>query len=83
MRVLSAIVMLGLAGGAPASAAEAWQQEIATSLGKPGTEMPDGVYRVALPRTDLHVTLDGPGPAAAYVPQKVRSTRSCSSGAAA
>ena len=59
MRVLSAIVILGFVGGAPAFAAEAWQQEIASGLGKPGTEMPGGVYRVALPRTDLHVTLDG------------------------
>ena len=59
MRVLSAIAILGLISSTPASAAEAWQQEIATGLGKPGTEMPGGVYRVALPRTDLKVTLDG------------------------
>jgi biotin operon repressor len=42
-----------------ASAAEEWQQAIATSLGKPGTAMPGNVYRVGLPRTDLKVTLDG------------------------
>src|SRR6478672_5641325 len=59
MRIILAIAILGLAGGAPAFAAETWQQEIASGLGKPGTEMPGGVYRVALPRTDLHVTLDG------------------------
>ena len=59
MRVLSAIAILSLAGGAPAFGAEAWQQEIASGLGKPGTEMPGGVWRVALPRTDLKVTLDG------------------------
>ena len=32
---------------------------VADALGKSGTEMPGGVYRVGLPRTDLHVTLDG------------------------
>ena len=41
------------------SAAEPWQQAIASGLGKPGTEMPGGVYRVGLPRSDLKVTLDG------------------------
>jgi hypothetical protein len=29
------------------------------ALGKSGTEMPGGIYRVGLPRSDLHVTLDG------------------------
>ena len=57
-RLLASIVVLGtLATGA--SAAEPWQDAIATGLGKPGTAMPDGVYRVGLPRTDLNVTLDG------------------------
>jgi hypothetical protein len=40
-------------------AAEGWQQQVATGLGKQGSEMPGGVYRVGLPRTDLKVTLDG------------------------
>jgi hypothetical protein len=31
---------------------------VGQALGKSGTEMPGGVYRVALPRTDLHVTVD-------------------------
>jgi hypothetical protein len=39
--------------------AEEWQQAIASGLGKQGMEMPGGVYRVGLPRTDLEVTLDG------------------------
>src|SRR5215211_914996 len=56
--ILSAAAILGFVS-AQAWAAEAWQQEIATDLGKPGTEMPGGVYRVGLPRTDLKVTLDG------------------------
>jgi Domain of Unknown Function (DUF1259) len=32
---------------------------MASALGKSGTVMPGGVYRVGLPRTDLHVMLDG------------------------
>ena len=32
---------------------------VATALGKSGSEMPGGVYRVGMPRTDLIVVLDG------------------------
>src|SRR5882724_9006241 len=32
---------------------------VAQALGKSGTQMPGGIYRVGMPRTDLHVTLDG------------------------
>jgi Domain of Unknown Function (DUF1259) len=32
---------------------------VGRALGKTGTEMAGGVYRVGMPRTDLHVTLDG------------------------
>ena len=35
-----------------------WQR-VAEAMGKPGSEMPGGVYRIGLPRTDLKVTLDG------------------------
>ena len=42
----------------PGTAAEIDGSKIASALGKSGTEMPGGVYRVGLPRTDLHVTLD-------------------------
>jgi biotin operon repressor len=42
-----------------ASAAESDWAKVSDALGKSGTEMPGGVYRVGLPRTDLHVTLDG------------------------
>ncbi len=41
----------------PAGAAD-WTK-VANALGKSGTELPGEVYRVGLPRTDLHVTLDG------------------------
>lgn len=45
---------------APAASPNAdWHRTIASVLGKPGAEMPGGVYRVALSRTDLHVALDG------------------------
>jgi Domain of Unknown Function (DUF1259) len=37
---------------------ESWTR-VGEALGKAGTEMSGGVYRVALPRTDLKVTLDG------------------------
>src|SRR3954471_10656465 len=43
----------------PAAAAETDWPKVAAALGKSGSVMPGGVYRVGLPRTDLHVTLDG------------------------
>ena len=55
---IAALSLLGLLS-TNAFAAEPWEDEIATALGKAGTEMPGGVYRVGLPRTDLKVTLDG------------------------
>ncbi|TJW12937.1 MAG: DUF1259 domain-containing protein [Mesorhizobium sp.] len=42
----------------PAAAAPDWQM-VAKTFGKSGTETPDGVYRIGLPRTDLKVSLDG------------------------
>jgi len=42
-----------------AAAEENWMAQVGEALGKPGTEMPGGVYRVGLPRTDLKVKLDG------------------------
>ncbi|HEY0525598.1 MAG TPA: DUF1259 domain-containing protein [Stellaceae bacterium] len=44
---------------APMAADGTWQQRVGEALGKAGMEMPGGVYRVGLPRTDLHVKLDG------------------------
>jgi hypothetical protein len=41
----------------PAQAAD-WSA-VAQALGKSGTEMPGNVYRVGLPRTDLHVMREG------------------------
>ena len=43
----------------PAFASDAQWAAVAEALGKSGTEMAGGVYRVGMPRTDLQVTLDG------------------------
>jgi hypothetical protein len=59
MRILTTIAVLSLAFGTRALGADGWQQQIASGLGKQGSDMPGGVYRVGLPRTDLNVTLDG------------------------
>lgn len=60
MKYITAISLLGLlAFSAPAQAAAPWEQAVATAIGKPGAEMPGGVYRIGLPRSDLHVVLDG------------------------
>jgi hypothetical protein len=50
--------VIGLANF-PSSAAETDWSKIAAALGKSGSVMPGEVYRVGMPRTDLHVTLDG------------------------
>jgi hypothetical protein len=57
--LINAVAAAILACMPHAFAAETWQQQVATELGKQGSEMPGGVYRVGLPRTDLKVTLDG------------------------
>jgi hypothetical protein len=57
-RYLAAVALAaGLAG--PAVAADATWTKVGEALGKSGTEMPGGIYRIGLPRTDLKVTLDG------------------------
>lgn len=43
----------------PAFAADNDWAAVAQALGKSGSEMPGGVYRVAFPRSDLNETLDG------------------------
>jgi biotin operon repressor len=42
-----------------ATAQTDWMSRVGDALGKTGSEMPGGVYRVGLPRTDHKVTLDG------------------------
>jgi hypothetical protein len=58
-KTLQITAALSLLLPAAAIAAESDWSKVADALGKAGTEMPGGVYRVGLPRTDLHVTLDG------------------------
>jgi Domain of Unknown Function (DUF1259) len=57
--VLALVTGLHAAPGMAQTADADWHRTVASTLGKPGAEMPGGVYRVAMPRTDLHVTLDG------------------------
>ncbi len=60
---MKGFVVFGLAGilgmVSPVQAAEPWEQTVSTVIGKTGTEMSGGVYRIGLPRSDLKVTLDG------------------------
>ncbi|HEY2337891.1 MAG TPA: DUF1259 domain-containing protein [Burkholderiales bacterium] len=50
--------VFGAALISPALAQGSWEP-VAKALGRSGTEMPGGVYRVGLGRSDLKVTLDG------------------------
>ncbi len=56
---LAAAVLAFLVAALPASAADADWARVDQALGKQGTDQPGGVRKYALPRTDLHVTLDG------------------------
>jgi len=51
--------LAALAAPFTAQAAQPWEDAIATALGKHGAEMPGGVYRIGLPRSDLEVMIDG------------------------
>jgi biotin operon repressor len=53
------LALATLAAPGAVHAAEPWENAVATALGKSGAEMPGGVYRVGLPRSDLNVTVDG------------------------
>jgi hypothetical protein len=59
---LQKFVFAALLTGIPCFAFAAdggWQAEVGKALGKTGTAMAGGIYRVGLPRTDLKATLDG------------------------
>jgi hypothetical protein len=58
MRIL-AMTAVAFALAFPAGAEEAWHRQVAEALGKSGAEMPGGVYRVGMPRTDIKAKLDG------------------------
>lgn len=57
-KYLNSAVFAALLASLPAAADPNWA-EVGQALGKPGNELPGGVYKVSLPRTDLHVMLDG------------------------
>jgi Domain of Unknown Function (DUF1259) len=56
---LAATALLVGAAGFSFAADDGWQARVGQALGKTGANMPGGVYRVGLPRTDLKATLDG------------------------
>jgi hypothetical protein len=58
MRIANLTALVALAIATPALAEPDWKA-VGQALGKEGSVMPSGVYRVGLPRTDLKVTLDG------------------------
>jgi Domain of Unknown Function (DUF1259) len=55
--LIAAVLLTG--ASSIAAAADDWQARVGEALGKTGASAPGGVYRVALPRTDLKVMLDG------------------------
>ena len=55
--MLAAGLAMALSG--PALAADENWARVGEALGKSGTEMPGGVYRIGLPRTDIKASLDG------------------------
>jgi hypothetical protein len=60
MRILPLALLAGtLLSGVPAMAADMDWSKVDQALGKTSTAQPGDVHRYALPRTDLHVTLDG------------------------
>jgi len=56
--VAIALFSVAFAAADQSMAASDWTV-VANALGKSGTAMPGGIYRVGLPRSDLTVTLDG------------------------
>ncbi|MGE5269658.1 MAG: DUF1259 domain-containing protein [Thiohalocapsa sp.] len=55
---LGAVLLVAALCGTANAADRDWAR-VGAALGKAGTEMPGGVYRVGLPRTDIKATLDG------------------------
>lgn len=55
---LAVLAVASVTAGSAFAEGPNWKA-VGEALGKTGTEMPGGVYRVGLPRTDLKVSLDG------------------------
>ena len=56
---LAAATVFAVLSSSGLAADESWQAQVGEALGKTGSAMPGGVYRVGLPRTDIKATLDG------------------------
>src|SRR6187551_217047 len=54
----AAVALMGGLAVSTQAVADDWSR-VAEALGKPGTELPGGIYKIGLPRTDIHATLDG------------------------
>src|SRR6516164_6202389 len=59
LRKLALAALLAGVSDVSLAADNDWQVRVGEALGKPGAATPSGIYRVALPRTHLKVTLDG------------------------
>jgi hypothetical protein len=60
MRKACTLIIVGLSlAVTPALAADLDWSKVDQALGKTGTNQPGGVHKFGLPRTDLHVTVDG------------------------
>ncbi len=57
--VIPTIALAVMLFGSPAFAQTQDWSKVDLAIGKKGAVQADGVYKVSLPRTDLHVTLDG------------------------
>src|SRR5436190_14418536 len=57
--LLTSVAIAAILSSSTVTASDAMWASVAQALGKSGTEMPGGVYRIGMPRTDLRVTLDG------------------------
>ena len=49
----TALAFAGLLSAPAIAADDGWQARVGEALGKTGSAMPGGIYRVGLPRTDL------------------------------
>jgi hypothetical protein len=55
----AALALVATMSATSLAAEPQWMSAVGEALGKTGSPMPGGVYRVGLPRSDLKVTLDG------------------------
>ena len=56
---IAAVALAALISSSALAADPEWMGAVGQALGKTGSAMPGGIYRVGLPRSDLKVTLDG------------------------